>query len=114
MFCFNFHGSILYFHRTVGVKAASFHFHPVPTRNSFHLLELPRRGTKSWTGMTVSGSESLVTTSIPEVAKFCVFQYISMIRHQNNSQTPASLGDIFEILVSKAVCAEATHAKIAG
>ena len=73
MFCFNFDGSMLYFHRTVGVKAVCF-IYPVPTRNSFHLLELPRRGTKSWTGMTVSGSESLVKTSIPEVAKFCVFQ----------------------------------------
>ena len=47
-FCFNFDGSILYLQNSRWKQFVS--FSPSAPRKSFHLLELPRRGTKSWTG----------------------------------------------------------------
>ena len=72
--------------RTVG-ESSLFHFHPVPTGGvsiswNSH-VGVPSHGQ----GWQVQESESLVKTSIPEVAKFCVFQWFDIKTESNASLT---------------------------
>ena len=76
MFCLNFHGSILYLQNSRW-KQVCFIFTRCPQGRLSISCNFYVGGTKSWTGMTVSGSESLVKTSIP-VAKFCLFQWFDI------------------------------------
>ena len=109
MFCFNFHGST-FVTPEQQVWKLFVSFSP-----SAHKEQFPSLGTSTSGYQVMDRDDSFMKWIVGQDFNSWrgKVSCISMIWHQNNSQTPASRGDIFEILVSKADCAEAT-AKNAG